>query len=184
HYQGAGSYDLEVLGKMYGIAENLRFVGGMNLNAGTPAEEMVRFYNIADCYISSTMGESFHLPALESMACGTPCIIPNHTTGPQLVGEPKTGLLIEPLKMKNKDIFGWTGPQLSDKILIDPVDMADKMTKMYRDKKLREKFSKNAVNFAKKYDWEKVVIKKWIDFFEYVEGFVEPLDYKKKKLGI
>ncbi len=184
HYQGAASYDLEVLGKMYGIVKNLRFVVGMNLNAGTPAEEMVRFYNIADCYVSSTMGESFGLPALESMACGTPCIIPNHTTGPQLVGEPKTGLLIEPLKMKNGQTFGWTGPQISDKWLIDPVDLSEKMTKMYKDKKLREKCSKNAIKFAKKFDWEKVVIPLWIDFLKYTENFVESIDYKEKKLGI
>lgn len=184
HYPGGGSYDLELLGKMYGIAENLRFIVGMNLNAGTPPEEMARLYNITDCYISATMGESFHLPALESMACGVPCIIPNHTTGPQLVGEPKTGLLIEPLKMKNGQEFGWTGPIISDKWLIDPVDMADKMTEMYKDKKLREKFSKNAIKFAKKYDWEKHIIPKWIEFFEYIEEFIEPVNYKEKKLGI
>jgi len=88
------------------------------------------------------------------------------------------------LKMKNKQEFGWTGPNISDKWLIDPVDMADKMTKMYRDKKLREKCSKNAIKFAKKYDWEKVIIKKWIDFFDYIENFVEPVNYKEKKLGI
>ena len=184
HYPGGSSYDLEVLGKMYGIADNLRFVAGMNLNAGTPPEEMVRFYNIADCYISSTMGESFHLPALESMACGTPCIIPNHTTGPQLVGEPKTGLLAEPLKMKNGQEFGWTGPNISDKWIIDPVDMADKMTTIYKDKKLREKCSKNAVKFAKKFDWKTKIIPLWIDFFQYIENTIDPVNYKEKKLGI
>ncbi len=178
------SYDLELLAKMYGIAENIRFITGISLNAGTPPEEMVKLYNVADCYVSATMGESFHLPALEAMACGTPCIIPNHTTGPQLVGEPKTGLLIDLLKMKNTDIFGWTGPTISDKWLIDPVDMADQMTKIYKDEKLREKFSKNAVKFAKGYDWEKKITTQWIDFFKYVEEFKEPINYKEKKLGI
>ena len=184
HYPGGSSYDLEVLGKMYGIEDNLRFVAGMNLNAGTPPEEMTRFYNISDCYISATMGESFHLPALESMACGLPCIIPNHTTGPQLVGEPKTGLLIEPLKMKNSQEFGWTGPNISDKWIVDPVDFADKMTTIYKDKKLREKCSKNAVKFAKSYDWETKIIPQWVDFFQYTENFIESIDYKEKKLGI
>ncbi len=181
HYPG--SYDLELLAKMYGIEENIRFIAGISLNAGTPPEEIVKLYNVADCYISATMGESFHLPALESMACGTPCIIPNHTTGPELVGESKTGLLIDLLKMKNGQEYGWTGPTISDKWLIDPFDMAEKMTKIYKDGKLREKFSKNAVKFAKGYDWKKI-IKIWLDFFEYVETYVEPIDYKNKKLGI
>ncbi len=182
HYPGG--YDLELLAKMYGIADNLRFIAGVGLNAGTPPEEMSKLYNIADCYVSPTMGESFSLPALEAMACGTPCIIPNHTTGPELVGEPKTGLLIDLLKMKNGQEYGWTGPTISDKWLIDPFDMAEKMTKIYKDKKLREEFSKNAVKFAKGYDWEKHTVFKWIDFFKYVETFREPVDYKNKKLGI
>lgn len=182
HYPSG--YDLELLAKMYGIFDNISFITGFSLNVGTPPEEMVKLYNVADCYLSATMGESFGLPALESMACGTPCIIPNHTTGPELVGEPKTGLLIEPLKMKNGQEFGWTGPTISDKWLIDPVDMADKMTKIYKDKKLREEFSKTAVEFAQNFDWEKHIIPQWIDFLNYVESYIEPVNYEEKKLGI
>ena len=178
-----GGYDMELLAKMYGIAENIRFVAGIGLNAGSPPEEMAKLYNISDCYISSTMGESFSLPALEAMSCGTPCIIPNHTTGPELVGEPEAGLLIDLLKMKNGQEYSWTGPTISDKWIIDPVDMAEKMTEIYKNKELREKFSKNALKFAKGYDWKKVR-KKWLDFFQHVENFVEPVDYKEKKLGI
>ena len=183
HYPGG--YDLEALAKIFGISENIRFISGMSLNAGLPPEEMAKLYNIADCYISSTMGESFHLPALEAMACGAPCIIPNHTTGPELVGD-NTGLLVELLKMKNDQEFGLTGPTISDKWLIDPIDMADKMTKIYRDKKLRENLSKNAVKFARGYDWEKVIIPKWLEFFKHVEEDVEiqPLDFKERSLGI
>ena len=182
HYPGG--YDLESIGSMYGITDNIRFIAGVGLNAGMPPEEMVKLYNIADCYVSPTMGESFSLPALESMACGTPCIIPDHTTGPELVREPKTGLLIELLKMKNGQEFGLTGPTISDKWLIDPISMAEKMTMIYKDAKLREKFSKNAIKFAKNYDWEKKIIPKWLDFLNYVENFREGIDYSDKKLGI
>ena len=182
HYPGG--YDLESIGSMYGITDNIRFIAGVGLNAGMPPEEMSKLYNLSDCYVSPTMGESFSLPALESMACGIPCIIPNHSTGPELVGEPKTGLLIELLKMKNGQEFGLTGPTISDKWIIDPVDFAEKMTEIYKDEKLREKLSKNAIKFAKNYDWEKKIIKKWIDFLNYVENFVESVDYKGKKLGI
>jgi len=178
------SYDLELLGRMYGIAENLRFIAGMNLNAGTPQEEMVKLYNASDCYVSATMGESFGLGLMEAMACGIPCITPNNTTGPQLVGDPKTGLLVELLKMKNGQDFGWTGPTISDKWLMDPVDFAEKMTEIYKDKKLREKFSKNGIEFSKDYDWETKIVPQWIDFFKYTENFVEKLDYTRNKPGI
>ena len=121
---------------------------------------------------------------MEAMACGLPCITPNNTTGPQLVGEPETGLLTELLKMKNGQTFGWTGPQISDKWLIDPIDFADNMTKIYKDKKMREKFSKNALKFVEDYDWQTKIVPQWIDLFKYAENFVENLDYAKNKPGI
>ncbi len=182
HYPGG--YDLEAIGQMYGITENIRFIAGVGLNAGMPPEEMSKLYNVADCYVSPTYGESFGLPCLEAQSCGTPCIIPNHTTGPELVGDPKTGLLIELLKMKNGQEFGLTGPTISDKWIIDPVDMAEKMTMIYKDEKLREKFSKNAIKFTKNYDWKTKIVPQWVDFLNYVENFIEPVNYKGRKLGI
>ena len=53
HYPGGSSYDLELLAKMYGIADNIRFIVGMSLNAGTPPEEIVKLYNVSDCYLSA-----------------------------------------------------------------------------------------------------------------------------------
>ena len=176
-------YDLEVLAKRYGISENIYYID-VKLNAGTPPEKMAKLYNLADCFISGSMGESFSLPLLESMACGLPIIFPNHSTGPQLVGEPKTGLLADLMKMKNGQDFGLTSPLVSDKFWMDPVCMAECMEKIYKDKKLREQFSKNAIEFAKEFDWEKKVIKKWLDFFKELEEIREPVDYKEKKLGI
>ena len=73
---------------------------------------------------------------------------------------------------------------ISDKWLIDPVDMADKMTEIYKDEKLRKKFSANAAKFAKGYDWEKHIMPKWMDLFEHIEKKVEKTNYKDKKLGI
>jgi len=177
-------YDLDLLAKLYGIEENVRFISGFSLNAGTPQGEMAKLYNAADCYLSATMGESFGLPVLESEACGLPCIIPNHTTGPELVGEPKTGFLAELMKMKNGQEFGWTGPTISDKWLVDPVDMAEKMGEIYKNENLRKTLGENALNFAQKFDWKKFIIPRWIETFGYIENFREPIDYQKGKLGI
>lgn len=173
-------YDLELLAKRLGL-KNVFFIN-IPLNAGTPQEEMVKLYNVSNCHISASMGESFGLPVLESMACGIPQIFPNHTTGPELIG--KSGLLVDLLKMKNKQEFGFTTPLISDQYFVDPVDMAEKMEKIYKSEQLRKKFSKNAVKFAKEFDWEKKIIPKWMDFFNYVEEYREPLNYKEKKLGI
>ena len=175
--------DLELLAKKFGIEKNVYYID-VTLNTGFPPEEMAKLYNISDCQILGGMGESFGLPMLEGMACGLPQIYPNHSTGPELVGEPKTGLLVDLIKMKNGQEFGMTAPSMNDRFWHDPVDMAEKMAMIYKDKKLRENFSKNGIKFAKKFDWQKKIIPQWIDFFQYVERFRFPVDYGKKKLGI
>jgi len=176
-------FDLQLLAKKFGIEKNVFYID-VKLNAGFPQEEMAKLYNISDCHISSSQGESFGLPILEGMACGIPQIFPNHTTGPELVGEPKTGLLVDLIKMKNGQEFGMTAPSMNDRFWPDPVDMAEKMAIIYKDKKLREKFSNNAIKFAKKFDWEKYIITQWIDFLKYIEDLKEPINYAEKKLGI
>jgi len=168
-------YDLELLAKKFGIDKNVYYID-VKLNTGFPPEEMVKLYNLSDCHISAGMGESFGLPILEGMACGLPQIFPNHTTGPELIEEPKTGLLVDLIKMKNGQEFGMTAPSMNDRFWPDPIDMAEKMTIIYKDKKLREKFSRNGIKFAKGFDWEKYIIPQWIEFFKHIE------EVEKKKL--
>jgi len=172
-------YDLELLGKNFGIEKNIYYID-VHLNTGFPPREMAKLYNLADCHVSAGMGESFGLPMLEGMACGLPQIFPNHTTGPELIGEPETGLLVDLIRMKNGQEFGMTAPSMNDRFWSDPIDMAEKMTTIYKDKKLREKFSKNGIKFAKKFDWQKVIIPEWLEFFKHVEE-VEKKKLKKHK---
>lgn len=44
-----------------------------------PTKDMPAFYRAADCFILPTRGEGWCLPAIDSMACGTPIIITNCT---------------------------------------------------------------------------------------------------------
>ena len=82
------------------------------------------------------------------------------------------------------EVLGEKLKDFRDKWLIDPVDFADKMTMIYKDKKLREKFSKNGLKFSADYDWETKIVPQWIDLFKYSENFVEKLDYGRNKPGI
>jgi len=134
-----------------------------NANINFPHEEMAKIYNIADVYVQCSFGESFGLPILESMACGIPQINTEHTTGIELVGEPKTGLLA---KIKTE----LSTPLISDQWLIDWKSLAECMEKMYLSDKLRKEFSERALDFAKNYDWN-LIIPKWqamVDAIEYL----------------
>jgi glycosyltransferase involved in cell wall biosynthesis len=44
---------------------------------GLSEEDMCKTYNCFDVCISTTQGEGMGLPAMEAMACGVPCILPD-----------------------------------------------------------------------------------------------------------
>ena len=49
-------------------------------------EELVYFYNAATVFVLPSFIEGFGLPAMESMACGTPVIGSKTTSLPEVVG--------------------------------------------------------------------------------------------------
>jgi glycosyltransferase involved in cell wall biosynthesis len=57
-------------------------------------EEKVALYQSATVYASPSIYEGFGLTPLDAMACGTPVLVANRTSLPEIVG--KAGLLVEP----------------------------------------------------------------------------------------
>ena len=57
---------------------------------GLPTTDLAQLYQIADAHILATGGEGFGLPSLEAMACGIPIILPDNSTGPELI-RPEAG---------------------------------------------------------------------------------------------
>lgn len=56
--------------------------------------ELVSLYNEADLFVFPSLYEGFGLPPLEAMACGTPVIVSNTTSLPEIVGD--AGYYIDP----------------------------------------------------------------------------------------
>jgi len=145
----------------------------LNPNWGLDEIEMAKLYNMADCHIQSGEGESFCLPQMESQACGIPQIFPDHSVGPEMIGAPKSGLLV---RIATEE----TTPILTDVALADPLDMGKCMMRMYVDKAFRKECSRNALENAKNYGWEDVV-KKWLFILEKV---TEPkLNFQTGEMG-
>ena len=57
-------------------------------------DELVDYYNMADCFLSLSTEESFGKVVAEALACGTPAVVYNCTASPELVGE-KCGYIAE-----------------------------------------------------------------------------------------
>ncbi|HUN05780.1 MAG TPA: glycosyltransferase family 1 protein [Aggregatilineales bacterium] len=66
-----------------------------------PFAELPFWYNGADCFLYPSVFEGFGLPALEAMACGTPVIVSEASSLPEVVGS--AGMSLPPM-----DVTAWT----------------------------------------------------------------------------
>ena len=87
------------------LGDHVRFLGRV------PTEEVVLLYNAAAVHVHPAYYEGFGLPPLEAMTCGTPTIVSNVASLPEVVGD--AGLLIEP-----EDVEGWAVAM--HRVLSDP----------------------------------------------------------------
>ena len=63
-----------------------------------PAGELPLWYNAAELFVYPSLYEGFGLPPLEAMACGTPVVVANTSSLPEVVGE--AGLTVDPLDVE------------------------------------------------------------------------------------
>lgn len=81
------------------LGEAVRFLGGV------PNEELVYLYNAAKLFVLPSFYEGFGLPPLEAMACGTPVIVSNVSSLPEVVGD--AGILIAPEDVEGLTVAMW-----------------------------------------------------------------------------
>ncbi|MBI2845395.1 MAG: glycosyltransferase family 4 protein [Chloroflexi bacterium] len=105
------------LTKEFDLEKGVRFLGRV------AEEDLPSLYQGAGGLVHPALYEGFGLPPLEAMACGTPCIVANVSSLPEVVGD--AALMVDPL-----DINGWTVAMWQ--VLNDP-----RLKKELREKGLR-----------------------------------------------
>ncbi|MDD3474356.1 MAG: glycosyltransferase [Candidatus Dojkabacteria bacterium] len=142
-----------------GIEKNVIFSYSGGRGTGWSEQALCRLYNIFDCHISSSSGEGFNLPTLESMACGVPNIGTNICSFPELIGkDKKRGILVDcELQMLPDGIY---------RGLINEKKLSEAMIEMHsywdkEDKKIKDE----CIKFSYNYTWSKIV-DKWVEVFE------------------
>lgn len=129
------------------------------------AEELASIYSAFDLFVLPTRGEGFGMPIIEAQMCGTPVIVTDNTSGPELC---KSGALIP----TDSDDFVYTGlntwrkqPKPS-KVLAAIIGMHS-----VRDKVIQE----DIVERVKDYHWENVWENHWQPIIDKIEGLL-PLE--------
>lgn len=111
-----------------GVQDKVKFLGFV------PTNELPALINSSKAFILPSLWEGFGIPVLEAMACGTPVIVSNISSLPEIAG--KAGLLIDPYS-------------------VDQIEQA--IRTIISDKKLHLKFSKAAKKQAYKFSYGKMV---------------------------
>ncbi len=115
--------------KELGILDKVIFTGFV------PSGELPYLINGAEAFILPSLYEGFGIPPLEAMACGTPVLVSNTSSLPEVVGE--AGLLFDPYS-------------------VTQIEQA--IRTVVSDKKLRLKLSKASLNRSKQFSWEKMTL--------------------------
>lgn len=150
---GMGGWNLPNMVRQMGLEDNVIFSDNSNNPLrGLSREQLAEMYQVADAHVMATGGEGFGIPSAEALACGIPIILPDNSTGPELIGEDERGWLA-------KSATHIVGPRWGvNMTLVDVDDLARCMLECYDDEDERHSRGSAGREFAKEhFDWEKIV---------------------------
>lgn len=125
-------------GKGWLYEETIELVKSLHLEAHVrflgrvPDEDLHQLYVAARCHIHPAHYEGFGLPPLEAMACGTPTIVSNVSSLPEVVGD--AALLVNPLDIE---------------------EIAVAMQRLLTDDDLHVELSEKGLQRANTFSWER-----------------------------
>ena len=112
--------------KEYGVEKDVIFTDYL------PQEDVPILMNGAVGFLFPSLYEGFGMPPLEAMACGTPVIVSDRASLPEVVGH--AGMIVS---------------------VDNQVELADGMVKLALDKRYRTELSQKGLEHVKKYTWER-----------------------------
>ena len=124
------------------LSEQVIFAGPL------PHNEIAAVYENADVFIYPSAVESFGLPVLEAMACGTPVVASNRMSVPEIGGD--AALIVDPDNVR---------------------EMSEAIYRIIIDEKLKETLIKKGYERVRKFTWEKTA-QETLKVFREVHGSV------------
>ena len=121
-----------------GLKDSVTFLGYVGEN------ELSSLYKNAVCFVFTSIYESFGIPILEAMACGTPVITSNLSSMPEIAGD--AALTVNPY---------------------DVNEIAEAMEKVVSDSMLQQCLITNGLNRVENFSWENAA-KQTLKVYEHI----------------
>ncbi|MCS4114604.1 glycosyltransferase family 4 protein [Salinibacter ruber] len=129
---GTESERLKQIARENGVSGRVKILGAV------PHTEMPVLYRQAQALLFPSSVESFGLPVLEAMACGTPVIGSNRMSIPEVIGD--AGLVVDPA---------------------DTEAMTDAVCRVLTDTSLQQRLAKAGKKRARSFTWEQTARGVW-----------------------
>jgi glycosyltransferase involved in cell wall biosynthesis len=112
---------------------------GLRMVGPVKPKDLPSYYNLATCLAHPAWYEGFGLPPLEAMACGTPVVVSNTSSLPEVVGP--AGILVDP-----GDVEGWTAA----------------LQRVLEDENLQAQLGQEGLDRAASLTWERTARGTWL----------------------
>ena len=136
--------------------KDIIFPVGYSPANGVPDDTLNGFYNMADMFLTTHLGEGFGLTVGEAMAAGIPIIVPDNTAMPQLAGTSEERGYMYPCR----DLITIDNSGYRKKGYIE--DIVVKMMQCYTNKEETQKKVVAAREWTLKHQW-KDIGQKWVE---------------------
>lgn len=117
--------------EVFEILEESKFKNAVIFTGYVPQEDLPCLYSGAQCFVYPSIYEGFGLPPLEAMCCGTPVVVSNTSSLPEVVGD--AGIYVKPFEIES---------------------IADGILKVIGSSSLKETLVNKGYKQVEKFDWD------------------------------
>ncbi len=156
-----GGFPIRNYAEHLGITGNVGYPEKYKMQFDSPKSEMNMIYNTFDTYLMPSSTEGFGITAIEAQATGTPVIVNNYTSMPELIQDGKTGFMTK----IGHEVYMPIGGYMK---FPDIKDLYDKMELTYSSNLVEMGHSAHKwIN--ENYSLEKIWQERWLPFLSRIE---------------
>jgi glycosyltransferase involved in cell wall biosynthesis len=176
-WNGGVDLDLRICCEQAGLEINkdVFFPADYHAGRGISPKALNEVYNCMDGVITTTISEGFGLSTPEAMATGTPVVVPDNTSFPEIVGENRIRGYMYPCKEEVMiDSSGYRKLARLEDIV---TSMKDLYKKRYSTEQIE--ICRRAREWTEENSWKNITEKQWVPLFRDAEDMVIKLEDKE-----